>query len=113
MTAHIHVSWLDPSKTRKMTIVGSRKMLVYDDVSDDKIAVIDKGIDRVPKVGERMDYDYFNNYQLLHRTGDILVTTHSFQRTSPGGGGSFPRMRANGQTPLSGPKHARARSLGV
>lgn len=51
MTAHIKVSWLDPSKTRKMTIVGSRKMLVYDDVSDDKIAVIDKGIDRVPKAG--------------------------------------------------------------
>src|ERR1044071_338724 len=55
MIAHVQVSWLDPSKTRKMTVVGSRKMLVYDAVSDDKIAVIDKGIDRIPKVGERMD----------------------------------------------------------
>jgi len=30
---HIHVSWLDPSKTREMTVVGSRKMIVYDDVA--------------------------------------------------------------------------------
>ena len=30
--AHVHASWLDPSKTRQMTIVGSEKMIVYDDV---------------------------------------------------------------------------------
>src|SRR5438034_8649191 len=35
VSAHIHVSWLDPGKVRKMTFVGSRKMVVYDDVGDD------------------------------------------------------------------------------
>ena len=107
VTAHVHVSWLDPSKTRKMTIVGSRKMLVYDDVSDDKIAVIDKGVDRVPKAGERMDYDYFNNYQLLHRAGDILLPRIHFKEPLQVEAAHFLECVRTGQTPLSGPKHAR------
>src|SRR5262249_53862377 len=41
--ANIHVSWLDPQKVRKMIVVGSKKMVVYDDVADDKIAIYDKG----------------------------------------------------------------------
>ena len=36
--ANIHVSWLDPQKVRKMIIVGSRKMVVYDDIAENKIA---------------------------------------------------------------------------
>ena len=107
MTAHIHVSWLDPSKTRKMTLVGSRKMLVYDDVSEDKIAVIDKGIDRIPKSGERMDYDYFNNYQLLHRTGDILLPRIHFKEPLQVEAAHFLECVRTGQAPLSGPRHAR------
>jgi len=108
VTAHIQVSWLDPSKTRKMTLVGSRKMLVYDDVSDDKIAIVDKGIDRVPKVGERMDYDFFNNYQLLHRTGDILLPRINFREPLQVEAAHFLECVQTGQTPLSGPKHARS-----
>src|SRR5258705_206758 len=107
MTAHIQVSWLDPSKTRKMTLVGSRKMLVYDDVSDDKIAIIDKGIDRIPKVGERMDYDFYNNYQLLHRTGDILLPRIHFKEPLQVEAAHFLECVRTGQTPLSGPRHAR------
>lgn len=106
MTAHIHVSWLDPSKTRKMTFVGSGKMLVYDDVSDDKIAVIDKGIDRVPKAGERMDYDDYNNYRLLHRTGDILLPRINFKEPLQVETAHFLECIGSGQTPLSGPKHS-------
>lgn len=41
--AHIHVSWLDPHKTRALTVVGSRKMAVFDDGSDRKLAIFDKG----------------------------------------------------------------------
>src|ERR687887_308584 len=55
--ANIHVSWLDPQKVRKMTVVGSRKMVVYDDVAEDKIAICDKGIDRKAVLGEHMDFD--------------------------------------------------------
>ena len=45
--AHMHVSWLDPSKLRRTTVVGSKKMLVYDDMdSEAKLKVYDKGADR-------------------------------------------------------------------
>ena len=56
--ANIHVSWLDPQKVRKMIVVGSKKMVVYDDVADDKIAIYDKGIDRRAVLGENMDFDH-------------------------------------------------------
>jgi len=66
--AHIHVSWLDPNKIRRCTFVGSRKMLVYDDVSpSEKIRVYDKGVDVQPH------YDNFGEFQLLYRSGDIFV----------------------------------------
>ena len=44
--AHVHVSWLDPHKTRKLTIVGSKKMAVFDDASaDQKLVLFDKGVE--------------------------------------------------------------------
>lgn len=43
--AHVHVSWLDPCKVRRVTVVGSRKMAVYDDLdSDERIRIYDKGV---------------------------------------------------------------------
>ena len=44
--AHVHVSWLDPHKTRMLTVVGTRKMAVFDDTSpDQKLVVFDKGVE--------------------------------------------------------------------
>jgi predicted dehydrogenase len=44
--AHVHVSWLDPHKTRRITVVGSRKMAVFDDSEGtDKLRIFDKGAD--------------------------------------------------------------------
>src|SRR5262249_47027611 len=106
--AHVQVSWLDPGKVRKVTLVGSRKMVVYDDVSEDKIAVLDKGVDRVPKVGERMDYDDFNNYQLLHRTGDILLPYIDSREPLAVEAAHFVECVRTGQAPLTGAHHARA-----
>jgi predicted dehydrogenase len=107
ITAHIQVSWLDPGKIRKMTLVGSRKMIVYDDVSEDKIAIFDKGIDRVPRVGQDMAFDHFSNYQLLHRTGDVLLPKIDFQEPLKSEASHFLDCIRNGATPLTGPKHAR------
>lgn len=107
VTGHIHVSWLDPGKIRKMTLVGSRKMVVYDDVSDDKIKIYDKGVDRVPKIGERMDYDQSGDFQLIHRTGDILLPKINFQEPLKTESAHFLDCLRNGQPPLTGPKHAR------
>jgi predicted dehydrogenase len=106
ITAHIHVSWLDPGKVRKMTFVGSRKMVVYDDVGEDKIIVLDKGVDRVPKIGERMDYDQIN-YQLVHRTGDVWLPRIAFQEPLKVEAGHFLDCLRTGAEPLTGPKHAR------
>lgn len=64
---HIHASWLDPSKTREMTVVGSRKMIVYDDVSaEGKVRVYDKGAFRKGEVT-------YGDYQYKLHSGDILI----------------------------------------
>lgn len=107
VSAHIHVSWLDPGRVRKMSIVGSRKMVVYDDISDDKIAVLDKGVDRVPKAGQSMDYDNFNNFQIFHRMGDVLLPRIDFQEPLKVEAAHFLDCLRNGRQPLTGPKHAR------
>lgn len=107
ITAHIQVSWLDPGKIRRMTLVGSRKMIVYDDCSDDKIAIFDKGIDRVPRVGQDMAFDHFSNYQLLHRSGDVLLPKIDFQEPLKSEASHFLDCIRNGATPLTGPRHAR------
>ncbi|MSS70584.1 MAG: Gfo/Idh/MocA family oxidoreductase [Candidatus Latescibacteria bacterium] len=107
VTAHIHVSWLDPGKVRKVTLVGDHKMIVYDDVSDDKITVLDKGVDRVPKAGERMDYDQINTHQLVHRTGDVWLPRIDFQEPLKVEAAHFLECIRTGRTPLTGPQHAR------
>jgi predicted dehydrogenase len=66
--AFIHVSWLDPNKIRRTTIVGSRKMLVYDDTAlQEKIRIYDKGVDVHPY------YDTYGEFQLAYRYGDITI----------------------------------------
>jgi len=67
--AHIHVSWLDPGKIRRMTVVGSKKMLIYDDVDNEgKIKIYDKGVDRLV-AGEGS----YGEYQMKLRAGDIII----------------------------------------
>src|SRR5919206_2468912 len=45
VSAHIHVSWLDPCKVRRLTVVGSRKMAVYNDLSpEERIRIHDKSV---------------------------------------------------------------------
>lgn len=65
--AHIHVSWLDPHKIRKLTIVGSKKMAVFDDVeANEKLRLYDKG------AAYNSDYNTFAEYITL-RFGDIVI----------------------------------------
>ena len=77
--ANIHVSWLDPRRVRSMTIVGSKKMVVYDDTAENKISIFDKGIDRMAVLGENMDYDnqHFQTFNL--RSGDVLMPKIDFK----------------------------------
>jgi predicted dehydrogenase len=65
--AHIHVSWLDPRKDRKLVVVGSKKMAEFDDSqASEKIRLYDKG------VNTKQDYETYGEY-LAIRTGDIVI----------------------------------------
>ena len=70
---NIHVSWLDPHKIRKITIVGTKKMIVYDDISENKVCVYDKGIDRMAILGKNMDFDKPFSASFNYRSGDIII----------------------------------------
>ena len=79
VAVHIHVSWLDPGKVRRMTVVGSRKMVVYDDASTEaKIQLFDKGIDRQHIDGSLGSFDSFGKFQLIKRAGDVLIPQIDF-----------------------------------
>jgi predicted dehydrogenase len=66
--AFIHVSWLDPNKIRRTTIVGSRQMLVYDDTAlQEKVRVYDRGVSVSPY------YDNYGEFQFAYRYGDIHI----------------------------------------
>ena len=65
LIAFMHNSWLDPKKIRRTTIVGTRKMLVYDDLElQEKIKIYDKGLEIPPY------YDTFAEFYFSYRSGD-------------------------------------------
>jgi predicted dehydrogenase len=63
--AHVELSWLAPSKLRRTTVVGSEKMIVYDDTSNEPVRVFDSGVS-LPNP------ESFGEYKLSYRTGDIV-----------------------------------------
>ena len=63
LTAHLHLSWLDPHKERRFTIVGSRRMATFDDMAlEGKVTIYDKGFDE--------DAHGYGEY--ITRSGDIF-----------------------------------------
>ncbi len=67
-TAIIHSSWLDPRKVREMTIVGSKRMIVYDDVATlEKIRVFDARVECPPH------YDTFAEFHYAYHYGDVYA----------------------------------------
>ncbi len=66
--AQVHVSWLDPCKVRRVTVVGSKKMIVYNDVENEqKLKIYDKGVEAPAYT------DGFGEFQCNYRSGDILI----------------------------------------
>ena len=63
--AHVHVSWLDPGKVWRMTVIGSRKMAVYDDAAPEKLRVFDRAV--VPVEGDD------GPRELLYRFGETTT----------------------------------------
>jgi predicted dehydrogenase len=67
-SAIIHSSWLDPRKVREMTIVGSKRMIVYDDVAPlEKIRIFDVRVERPPH------YDTFAEFHYAYHYGDVYA----------------------------------------
>ena len=104
--ANIHVSWLDPHKVRRMTVVGSKKMVVYDDISENKIAIFDKGIDVKAKLGKQMDYDNGKSMDLNLRSGDVLLPKINWVEPLKSEIAHFVDCIQNGTECLTGPEHA-------
>jgi predicted dehydrogenase len=63
--AHLELSWLSPVKLRRTSIVGSEKMVVYDDTSNEPIRIFDSGAELSPP-------ETFGEFRLSYRTGDIV-----------------------------------------
>jgi predicted dehydrogenase len=105
--ANIHVSWLDPQRTRSMTIVGSKKMVIYDDTAANKIAIYDKGIDRKAALGENMDYDNLQFQTFDHRSGDVLLPKIDFKEPLKVEIEHFIDCIRNGTKCLTGVDHAK------
>ena len=63
LAAHLHLSWLDPHKERRFTVVGSRKMATFDDMEiERKLTIYDKGFDQ--------DFSSYGEY--IARSGEAL-----------------------------------------
>lgn len=69
VTGYVHLSWLDPRKTRSVTVVGSEKMAVYDDVAEERLRIFDRGVEGCE--GQTPSHERPPSY----RYGDI-VTPH-------------------------------------
>ena len=104
--ANIHVSWLDPHKIRKMTIVGSKKMVVYDDIGQHKVIIYDKGIDRLAILGENMDFDNPNTSSFEHRSGDVFIPEIEWVEPLKTEIAHFLDCIINGKDCLTDPMHA-------
>lgn len=67
--AHVHVSWLDPKKVRQITIVGEKKMLIWDDLDNEgPIKIYDKHVEKTSTF-----YETYGEFQLLSKVGSIMM----------------------------------------
>lgn len=103
---NIHVSWLDPHRTRRMTIVGSERMVVYDDTLEDKITIYDKGIDRFAVLGQNMDYDSTAAFEFALRSGKATTPKIDYVEPLKTEAQHFIDCIQNGAECLTGPHHA-------
>jgi len=95
---HIHVSWLDPNKTRQMTIVGEDKMIVYNDMIEAKLAIYDKGVNQL---NNQAPQGGLGAWQLTTRSGDILLPKVDFKEPLLIEAGHFIDCIIKGEKPLT------------
>jgi len=94
--AHVQLSWLDPHKERKLTVVGAKKMVVFDDMEPrEKLRIYDKGVDRPPEYGSYGE-------SLAIREGDIFIPKIPNVEPLAAELGHFVRVARGGEPPRAG-----------
>lgn len=73
---YVHLSWLDPRKVRRVTVVGSRKMAVYDDLAEERLRIFDCGVETGAVDG--IDPRSFER-PVSYRYGDIVSPHIAFE----------------------------------
>jgi predicted dehydrogenase len=92
LMAHLHLSWLDPHKERRFTIVGSDKMATFDDMAiEQKLVIYDKGFDQ--------DYSSYGEY--IARSGDVWAPAVSNEEPLRIECQHFAECVRDGKTPIS------------
>ncbi len=102
--AHMHLSWLDPHKKREMTVVGTKRMVVFDDMElERKITIYDKATERARRVVRRV----------ADANGRHLLPEDPERRAAAARGAAFPRSRAGAGRPARGRPRRRGGRAGT
>jgi len=96
VTAYIRVSWLDPKKVRRVTLVGDQKMVVNNDLVEERIRIYDMGVE--PRVGE---FGSMHDLPLEYRYGDVVSPHVPFEEPLAVEDNHFIDCIRTGQRPLS------------
>ncbi len=101
--ANLHVSWIDPRKTRLMTVVGDEKMVIYNDVSvDQKLWLVDSGVARDTEFGA---YESLGDFQWRTRSGDIIIPRIDMAEPLLAEMEAFGQACVTGEPPLTDARH--------
>lgn len=96
LLAHIQLSWLHPSKVRKLTIVGNQRMALYDDVEpQDKLRIYNRGVECAARSSA------CEESHLSYRTGEIVIPAVPWVEPLKVACEHFAHSIRTGQTPLS------------
>ena len=96
LLVNVHVSWLDPKKVRQITVVGDKKMIVWDDLDNvGPIKLYDKHVERTSKF-----YATYGDFQLLSREGSITIPNVGFSEPLKEQGQFFISCIQRGESPV-------------
>ena len=104
--ANLHVSWIDPRKTRLMTVVGDEKMAVFNDVSpDQKLWIFDAGVAREGAASSLGRFSSMGEFQWQTRAGDITIPKIAMQEPLLLEVEAFGVACQTGSTPVTSARH--------
>ena len=94
--AHFESSWMSPVKVRQTIVAGTKKIVIFDDMAEDRIKVYDCGIDVTPA-------DRYEDYRYTNRRGELSVPKIAFEDSLQNSLEFFEGCVRDGRQSLSGP----------